>query len=283
MILVSGANGKLGNLVIEHLVKTYNPRDIVAGVRSPEKAKNLEKLGVTVRRFDYEDPQSLDKGLEGITKLLMISSSEVGKRAPQHANIVKAAQKAKVQHIIYTSILRADKSGLGLAKEHYATEKLITDSGIKYTFLRNGWYLENHTENLNAAIEHGAILGAAGEGRFASAARTDYAQAAVKVLTTPGRENKIYELAGDTSFTLSDLAAALGKKIGRPVVYKNMPKTEFQKTLESFGLPPVIADMLADSDEGASRGDLDSTSKDLKSLIGHPTMTLAQALDAAVK
>ncbi len=206
MIVVTGATGHLGRLVVHGLLKKVPAREIVAAVRSPEKAADLAASGVQVREADYSKPETLAAALAGADRLLLISSSEVGKRAQQHAAVIDAAKRAGVGLIAYTSCLRADTSKLGLAAEHKATEERIRVSGLPYVFLRNGWYLENYTEHLGPALEHGAIPGSAGKGRVAAAARADYAAAAVAVLTATGNEKKIYELAGDFPFTMAELA-----------------------------------------------------------------------------
>ena len=282
MIVVTGATGKLGRHVIEGLLEKVPAAQIVAAVRDPQKAADIAALGVTVRQADYTRPDTLNAALAGAEKLLLISSSEVGQRIPQHLAVIEAATNAGVKLLAYTSILRADTSALALAADHKATEAGIRASGLPFVFLRNGWYLENQTESLGPALQHGAIIGAAGEGRFASAARSDYAAAAVAVLTQPGHENKVYELAGDTSYTLSDLAREVSRQAGKPIAYNNLPPAEFQKALEGFGLPAELARMLADADSGAARGELDSKSDDLHTLIGRPALSLADAVAAAL-
>ncbi|MBX3041584.1 MAG: SDR family oxidoreductase [Bdellovibrionaceae bacterium] len=283
MIAVTGASGKLGHWVIQHLLKKVPASQIVAIVRNPAKAEDLKKLGVSVRKGDYDQADSWSQALEGISRLLLISSSEVGKRHTQHETVIQAAKKAQVRHIAYTSILKADVSSLILAKEHLATEQSLRQSGIPFTLLRNGWYLENHTENLAPALEYGAIHGAAKDGKFSSASRSDFAQAAATVLTSEGHENKVYELAGDTSFTLSELADAVSKKANKSVSYQDHSFEDFKKILMQVGLPEGFAAILADSDVGASKGELHSDSKDLSKLINRPTTPLAEALQAAIK
>ncbi len=283
MIVVTGATGNLGRLVIEELIKSIPASQIVAAVRNPAKAKDLAALGVVVKKADYENAEDWDSALAGVQKVLLISSSEIGKRAQQHSTVVNAAKKAGVKLFAYTSILRADTSSLSLASEHQDTEEQIRKSGIPFVFLRNGWYLENHTENLGAALEHGVILGAAGNGRFSSASRSDYAAAAAAVLINEGHENKVYELAGDNAFTLSELAAEVGRRSKREVKYQDMPVSDYEKALLGFGLPGPIASMLADSDRGAAKGELYSDSKDLSNLIKRPTVTLSAAVAQAVK
>ena len=283
MIVVTGATGKLGRLVLEGLLKVVPAGQIVAAVRDPQKATDLSALGVTVRAADYNDPVSLQSAFAGAEKVLLISSNDLARRIAQQQAVVDAAKAAGVQLLAYTSLINLDRTSIGLARDHRATEQAIRESGLKYVMLRDDWYLENHTGQLAPALAHGVILGSAGEGRFAAAARADYAAAAVAVLTGTGHENKVYELAGDAQYSYSELAAELSKQSGKAVVYKDLPEAEYAKTLEGFGLPAEVATMLADADAGAAKGDLESTSKDLGTLIGRPTQTLAEAVAAALK
>lgn len=282
MIVITGASGKLGRQVIEKLLEKVPAAEIIAAVRNPEKASDLAALGIQVRQADYSKPETLRSAFAGADKALLISSSEVGQRISQHQAVIEAAKSAGVTLLAYTSILRADSSPLALAAEHKATEENIRASGLPFVFLRNGWYFENHTDQLGPAVQHGAILGAAGEGRFASAARSDYAAAAAAVLTNPGQENKIYELAGDASFSLSELAAAVAAQAGKPVSYHDSAQ-DYENALLSAGLPAGFAAILVDADLGAARGELDSTSGDLRTLIGRPTVTLTDAVKAALE
>lgn len=283
MIAVTGASGKLGQHVIQNLIKKVSPSQVVALVRNPEKAQELKSLGVQVRKADYDIPESWGSALKGVKKLLLISSNEIGKRETQHKVVIAAAKAAKVEILAYTSILKANTSTLSLAKEHLATETAIKESQLPYVFLRNGWYLENHTENFAPALEYGVIQGAAGSGRFSSASREDYALAAVEVLTGTNHNNKIYELAGNASFTLSELAIELAKQVQKPIVYKDMPFSDYKGFLVSVGVPDIFADMLANSDVGASKGDLHSDAKDLSNLIGRPTTLLSAAIAKSLK
>jgi len=278
MIAITGATGQLGQLVIEHLLKTVSARQIVAIVRNPAKAEALSKHGITVRQADYTDQAAFTAALNGVEKLLLISSSEVGQREPQHKNVINAAKAAGVKFIAYTSLLHADKSPLGLANEHVATEKALADSGIPFALLRNGWYTENYLASAPPALEHGVFIGAAGEGKIASATRADYAAAAANVIAQDGHAGNVYELAGDNAWTLSELAAELSKQSGKPVAYQNLSEADFATALKGVGLPAGLADMLADSDTGASKGGLFDDSHTLSKLIGRPTTPLAESV-----
>lgn len=281
MIVITGATGKLGQHVIASLLTSVPAASIIAAVRNPAKAANLLALGVQVRQADYNDGASLDAAFKGATKILLISSSEVGQRAQQHQNVIDAARRAGVALLAYTSVLRADTSPLGLAAEHVITEAAIRASGLAYTFLRNGWYLENHTEHLAPVLEHGVVLGAAQNGRFSSAARLDYAAAAAAVLTAD-KPQAIYELAGDQGFTLAEYAAEVARQSGKAIVYNDLPQADFKAALVSVGVPEGFADLLADSDAGAAKGGLEDHGKQLSALIGRPTTLLLDAVKAAL-
>ncbi|MBM6611808.1 SDR family oxidoreductase [Citrobacter portucalensis] len=282
MIAITGATGQLGQHVIESLLKTVPASQIVAIVRNPAKATALSQQGITVRQADYSDEAAFTTALQGIDKLLLISSSEVGQRAPQHRNVINAAKAAHVKFIAYTSLLHADTSPLGLADEHVATEKMLAESGIGYALLRNGWYTENYLASAPAALEHGVFIGAAGEGKIASATRADYAAAAARVISEDGHSGKTYELAGDAGWTLSQLAAELAKQSGKKVVYQNLSEADFAAALKGVGLPAGLADMLADSDTGASKGGLFDDSHTLSKLIGRPTTSLSDSVKGIV-
>lgn len=280
MIAITGATGQLGHLVIEQLLKTVPAKQIVAIVRNPAKADALSQQGVVVRQADYADEAAFTAALGGVDKLLLISSSEVGQRAAQHQNVINAAKAAGVKFIAYTSLLHADTSPLGLHVEHVQTEKALAESGVPYALLRNGWYTENYLASVPPALEHGVFIGAAGEGKIASATRADYAAAAAKVISEEGHAGKVYELAGDNAWTLSELAAELSKQSGKQVAYQNLSEADFAATLKGSGLPAGLADMLADSDTGASKGGLFDDSRTLSNLIGRPTTPLAQSISA---
>lgn len=283
MILVTGATGQLGRMVIEQLLKTEAPESIIAAVRSPEKAADLAEQGVQVRAMDYTNPASIQTALKGAKKALLISSSEVGQRFPQHKNVIDAAKAEGVSLLAYTSILNATESKLGLAAEHVETESALAESGVPHVLLRNGWYTENYLASIPPALEFGAFIGSAKEGRIASAGRVDYAAAAAKVLTTEGHAGKTYELAGDESYTLTELVAELNRQTGKSVVYQDMPQADFAAALKGAGLPDGLADLLADSDAAAADGGLFDNSKTLSQLIGRPTTSLADLMTDALK
>ena len=279
MIALTGATGQLGQFVVEALLKTVPAKEIVAIVRNPAKAEALSKQGLIVRQGDYNDQAALTQALAGVEKLLLISSSEVGQRAAQHRNVINAAKAAGVKFIAYTSLLHADTSPLGLHVEHVETEKLLAESGIPFALLRNGWYSENYLASAPAALAHGVFIGAAGEGKIASATRADYAAAAARVISEESHAGKVYELAGDKAWTLSELAALLSEASGKKVVYQNLSEADFAAALKGAGLPDGLAEMLADSDIGASKGGLFDDSQTLSKLIGRPTTSIADSVN----
>ncbi|WJV64985.1 SDR family oxidoreductase [Pectobacteriaceae bacterium CE70] len=282
MIAITGATGQLGHLVINILLKTIPPDQIIAAVRNPDKASELAAQGVIVRLADYNRPETLEAAFVGVDKLLLISSSEVGQREKQHKAVIQAAKKAGVGLIAYTSLLHADTSPLGLGVEHRATEAALKDSGIPYVLLRNGWYTENYAASTAPALAHGAFIGAAGEGRIASAPRKDYAEAATVVLQLDDQAGKVYELAGDGSYSLAEFAAEISKQSGKNVNYVNLSESDFAKALKDAGLPAGLAEMLADSDAGAEKGALFDDSHTLRYLIGRTTTPYADVIKATL-
>ncbi|WP_233281326.1 NAD(P)H-binding protein [Sphingomonas changnyeongensis] len=255
------------------------PDRLVALARDPAK---LADLGVASRRFDYKAVETLVPGLEGVDTLVLISSSDFDDRVGQHANVIDAARTAGVGRIVYTSILKADRSPLLIAQDHRDTEGLIARSGIPATILRNGWYTENWTAPLGGAIAAGALYGAAGDARFTPAARQDYADALAIVAASADHAGQVYELAGDEGFTLAELAAAVSRRIGRDLPYQDLPPSAYQALLEQIGLPAGFATLLVDVDQKAADGWLHDDTQTLSTLIGRPTTSLARMLDAAI-
>lgn len=274
---VTAATGQLGRFVISHLSTLVPSEDIVALVRNPEKGADL---GVATRKFDYESADATS--LEDIDHLLLISSNEIGQRARQHGNVIAAAKSAGVKWIVYTSILKADTSTISLAGEHLATEKALAESGIDYTVLRNGWYTENYTGSIGGAVANGAFVGSAGEGKIASSARKDFAEAAAVVVSDASHKGNVYELSGDVAYTLSELAAEISKQTGKKIPYQNLPEADYAAILKQVGLPEMFADAIANWDVSASQGDLYDEGTQLSQLIGRPTTSLAKSVEDAL-
>jgi NAD(P)H dehydrogenase (quinone) len=281
-IVVTAASGQLGRLVINQLLHSGVPADsIVAGARRPEVLHDLAALGVQVRRIDYSDPESLTTGLAGAERVLLISGSEFGQRVRQHTAVAQAAQEGGVRLLAYTSTAYADTSTMDLAIEHHESEVAIRQLGIPSVFLRNGWYLENHSAQISFYLEHGAVFGSAGDGRISGAARADFAAAAAAVLTTDGHENAVYELGSDTSFSLSDLAATVAEQ-SKPVTYRELPPEELISLFIGAGVPAPMAALLAQTDEAIAKGALLIETGDLARLIGRPATSVETAVASAL-
>ncbi len=283
MYAVTGATGQLGRLVIEAMLKTISADQIVAAVRNPAKATDPAERGVIVREADYSRPDTLGPALAGVDKLLLISSTEVRGRLPRHQAVIEAAKAAGVSLIAYTSMLHADTSPATLAIEHRETEEVIAASGLPAVILRNGWYTENHLMALSAALAHGAFVGAAKDGRFSSAARQDYAEAAAMVLASDGHAGKTYELAADQAFTLAELAAEVSRQSGKTIVYNDVSEAAFTDLLTGAGLPADLAAVLTDADAAASRGALFDDGGALGRLIGRPTTPMESVVATALR
>jgi len=279
MIAVTGASGHLGRHVLQELMKTVPAEELIAMARTPSKLEDLSARGVQVRQADYNDPDTLAPAMDGANHLLMISASEVGKRKAQHRSLLDAAKLATVSFVTYTSLLHADQSPLEvLATEHRATEEMLRRSGLPHCILRNGWYFENYTSNLKSALDNGTFIGCAGNGRISAASRADYAAAAAAVVTSGDHEGQIYELAGDESFTMQELASEVSRQVGRTIGYTDMAPESYRAALAGAGLPEPLVNMLVSSDEGIAQGGLVDASKTLSKLIGRPTTTLADAV-----
>ena len=282
-LFVTAATGHLGRLVVDHLLASGVPAsEVVAGARRPEALSDLADRGVEVRHADYDDVASLDAAFTGVDRLLFVSGSEVGSRIPQHRNVIDAARRAGVGFVAYTSITRADDTDLLMADEHRQTEQLLAESGLPHALLRNSWYTENYTGQLATTLEHGAVVGAAGEGLVSATTRDDYAAAAAVVLAGPGHEGAVYELGADEPFTLADYAATVARVSGREVVYRDLPTDEYAAFLVGAGLPEPYAAVLADSDRGIRDGRLLTGTHDLSRLVGRPTTGLEDAVRAAL-
>ncbi len=282
MIVVTGATGQLGRLVIDELTKTTEAKDIIAAVRTPAKADDLAERGIQVREADYSRPETLAAAFQGASRLLLISGNEMGKREEQHKAVIDAAKAAGVTFIAYTSILHCDTSPLKLAEEHLATEQYLVSSGLSYSLLRNGWYFENQTAAIPSALQNGAFIGASGEGRFAAASRSDYAAAAATVLTGEGHENGVLELGGDHPYTRAELAAEVSRQTGKALGYHDLSETEYRKVLSGF-LPPIFAAIIADAEAHAAQGALNDNSHTLSRLLGRSTTSLAEAVQSALR
>ncbi|WP_460797117.1 SDR family oxidoreductase [Microbacterium sp. GXF0217] len=280
-ILVTGATGQLGRLVIDSLLERgASAESIVAGVRDEAKAADIAARGIRLAVIDYSTPSTLDVAMAGVDSVLLISSSEVGRRAEQHQAVIDAAVKADVTKFVYTSAPKATTSDLVLAPEHKATEEAIAASGLPAVILRNNWYTENYARDLATAAETGTLAAGVGEGRVASASRKDFADAAAVVLLEDGHIGEIYELGGDVAWTYADLAAAFSEVTGREVVYQRISFDEQLAALTGAGLDEGTAGFVAALDAGIRDGALAETDGTLARLIGRPTTPLLEGLRA---
>ncbi|MET9287315.1 SDR family oxidoreductase [Nocardia beijingensis] len=280
-VAVTGASGHLGRLVVEALLKVGST-PVVAIVRDPAKVADLAERGVDVRQADYGDADALNRALAGVDRVLLVSGNEFGARVEQHTNVIRAAERAGVELLAYTSIPAATGNPLILAQEHAGTEAVLAESTVPHTLLRNGWYWENYVGGLAHAVESGVLHGAAGEGRVAGAARADYAEAAARVLTTDGHAGRVYELGGDERLTYAELAEAISEASGKPVRYENLSQADYAAGLVAAGLPAQFAAALADADAGIAQGVLDVRSGDLARLLGRPTTPAVEVFRAAL-
>lgn len=281
-IIITGATGQLGRHVVEALLELNVPAgEIVAAGRSVEKLAGFAGRGVQVRAMDYADASSVTAALKGARKVLLISGSEVGQRVEQHRTVIEAAEAEGVELLAYTSIANADRTGMKLAAEHQATEAILRESGVPFVLLRNGWYLENYTDQLPGTLAQGALAGSARNGQVSGAARADYAHAAAAVLVAEGQAGNVYELGGDEAFSMADLAAEISAATGKTITYNDLPAQEYAGLLTGAGVPETFAEILADSDLGIARGDLLVSSGDLRRLIGRPATSLAEAVRTA--
>ncbi|MEU6311339.1 SDR family oxidoreductase [Streptomyces sp. NPDC047014] len=281
-IVVTAATGALGRLVVGELLERVPAERVAVVVRDRDKAADLAARGVEVRVADYNDPAALAAAFRAGDRVLLISGNEFGRRTAQHTAVLEAAQAAGVAQLAYTGILGGPEADFELAAEHIATERAILGSGVPYTFLRNGWYHENYTRELPAALGHGAVVGSTGEGRVASAARADFAAAAAVVLTGEGHLNQVYELSGDTAWSLAEYAAEVAAQSGKEVVYRDVTAEEHLAVLTGAGVPEGFAAVLVDVDAAIARGRLAGTGGDLARLIGRPTTPMAEAIREAL-
>ncbi|MBO3085253.1 SDR family oxidoreductase [Cellulomonas fengjieae] len=279
-VVVTGASGHLGRLVVQHLLAGGMPADqVVAGGRRTER---LEDLGTRTATVDYDDPASLETAFAGAETVLLVSGSEVGQRVAQHGRVIDAAKAAGVRRVVYTSAPHADTTGLVLAPEHKATEELLRASGLAWTVLRNNWYTENYVGTLHQARSTGVILTSAGDGRVASATRDDFAAGAAAVLLGGEHDGRVYELSGDVAWSFDDLAEAASTVLGVPVVAKRVSSEEHRAILVGAGLDEGTAGFVAALDADIARGDLADATSDLRTLIGRPTTPLVDGLRAAL-
>lgn len=278
---VTGGSGALGRLAVrELLARGVAAHDVVALARTPSKAADLIALGVQVRTADYGDLRAQTAALAGVDRLLLVSSSEAGRRVAHHTNVIGAAEKTGVSRIVYTSMLNADDSTNPLAEEHRDTEAVLRAAAVPFVSLRNGWYTENYTDQLRSYLQRGEIVGTTGRGAISAATRQDYAEAAVVILSQDGDEARTYELGGP-AFTLAELAQVIHEVTGTPVAYRDLPAREYVAALQGAGMSEDTARFIAALDTSIAQGDLQTDSQDLAHVLGRSPTSLADAVQDA--
>jgi NAD(P)H dehydrogenase (quinone) len=278
-LLVTGAAGHLGRLVVEALLDAgVAASDIRAGARDTARIADLAERGVQTVRLDYADAASVADAVAGVERVLLISGSEVGRRVAQHRAVIDAAASAGVAQFVYTSAPHATTSALVLAPEHKATEEAIAASGVPATILRNNWYTENYLGTLAQARETGVVASSTGAGRVASASRRDFAEAAAVALTTDGHAGAVYELGGDVAWDFAELAAAIGEVLGRDVAYVAQTPEEQAAALSAAGLDAGTVGFVVALDGNIRDGLLGEVTGELSRLIGRPTTPLVEGL-----
>ncbi|MFD2331091.1 SDR family oxidoreductase [Cohnella sp. GCM10020058] len=277
-LLVTGATGHLGSLIVRALLDRVPAEQVAVSVRDPHKAAALAEQGVDVRRGDFDDPASLGQAFAGIDRLLIVSTDgDTETRIRQHANAVEAARSAGVGFIAYTSAPNAQESELFLAEVHRATENAIRAAGIPHAFLRNNWYIENEAGAIQGIVAGAPLVTSAGDGKVGWAARADYAEAAAAVLAGSGHENKVYELGGPLR-TYAELASVASEALGREVPLQQVDDDTYAAIMKSAGVPEFALPIVTAIQQAIRAGTLDVESGDLEKLLGRPATPLAKTV-----
>lgn len=275
---ISAATGNFGQIVIPELLKKINASDITAIVRNTDKAKKVLPAGINIEKADYTDKDALTKALKGIDKLLFISSVPGGAipRETQHKNVVDAAKDAGVSYIAYTSFAKADDAKSALSSDHKATEKMIKESGMKYSFLRNAWYLENETSYLKAGANGQDALYAAGDGKIGFALEREYAIGAAKVMELDDAK-EVYEFAGKP-VSYAELGQAVKEVTGKDFEFKSVSDDEYRTGLIKSGFDEGTADVFVGMQNMMRDNELNVSSSDLPDVLGHELTPLTDAI-----
>jgi len=274
MLLVTGASGQFGQATLTHLLTTLKvpANQIIAVTRSPAKLASLAAKGVTARAGDFDNEAGLVTAFKGATRLLIISTDDLtqpGKRQAQHETAVRAAKAAGVEHVVYTSLQKADTSTVSFAPEHVGTENAVKAAGFKgYTLLRNGWYFENQLYGLPHALKSGTHYSAAGNGKIAHIARDDLARAAAAALANGKSEKAVYTLTGAAEYTIDEIAALVSKAAAKPLAVVQVPVAGLVQGLMGAGFPEGLAKVFASFDDNISKGGLSGVTGDYKALTG---------------
>ena len=247
-IIVSGASGQFGHAAASQLLDMGE--DVIALSRSTDKVADLAARGAEVRAADFDSPDGLEDAMAGGETLLLISTTMVGQRPRQHGNAINAAKAAGVKHVVYTSLLGVRKPGNPSVEgfDHIATEELLEDSGLAYTFLRNSLYAEAvATAMAIPALIAGSKMENAGNGRVPIISRDDCVAMAVAVLTQDGHENKAYEVSGPDLWTLPDAMALVSEMTGKAITIEQVDEEGMYQYFDSIGAVRKSADLTPDT------------------------------------
>ncbi len=283
-LLVTGASGHLGRLVLRHLLETEQvpANQIIATTRNPQSLQEFADLGVNIRQADFDDSASLEQAFAGADRLLLISTDALdtpGKRLSQHKTAIAAAEKAGVKHILYTSLPKPDTSAILFAPEHFGTEQAIAATSLSWTLLRNNWYTENVYFGLPSALASGQWYSAAGEGAISYISREDAARAAAAALASDETENRAYTLTGSEAVTLPVVVKAISETIKKDIQVVDVPVDTLTQGMISAGLPEPVAQVLASFDVATQKGDLGEITNDFKNLTGRDPQSFQAWID----
>ncbi|TGK03428.1 SDR family oxidoreductase [Leptospira selangorensis] len=276
-VLVTGASGHLGKIILEELLKRGHNK-IIATTRKPESLQDFATRGVTVRKASFDDPASLVAAFQGADRVLIISTDNIGNRIEEHKNAVDAAVNIGAKRILYTSLTKADEVPVTFAFEHEGTEEKIKQSGLAYTILRNNMYSDYLIPKLQHAIASGSLYGSGGVGACAYVSRTDCAKAAAAALLSPEAGNKILEIGGPKAWTYAELAKFTSELVNKPISYVDLPAEELSKALVGAGVPKPMADALASFDVSIREGYLKEVNSSAKDLIGESLQDVSALL-----
>lgn len=280
-LLVTGASGHLGRLVVGHLLDTLNisPDRLIATSRTPDALAEFAARGVDVRAADFDRPEMLARSFAGADRLLLVSTVS-DNRTPQHRAAIDAARKAGVSHVLYTSIPSPLDPSLAIVRDHAATEQALADSDLRgWTVLRNNWYFENLDWTIPDLLKSGRWVTANGDGRMAYISRVDLALAAAAALANGGDGKRIYTLGGDTAYTTAELAELMGKTFGKSIAAVNVPAEEIENGMIAHGVPELLARIVASSQVLNARGGLADVTGDFRELTGRAPKPLEAWLE----
>ena len=279
-ILVTGATGKLGRTVIETLVKKLPANHIVALVRDEAKAADLKERGIDIRLGDYDDTASLDRAMQGVEKVLLISGGNAKNGLAQHRNVVDAAKKAGVKCIAYTSRCLKDRNTLvnQMMKRHFETEDYIKESGLNYILFRNILYMDSMTFFLGEKVLDTGIYLPAGNGKASYALRSDMGEAIGNVLADNDCDNRVYDFTGTQAYSFDDVATALKELSGKKVNYTPVEPETYQEHTTKLGMPAFVIGMVTGFMADIKNGQEEKVSSDLENKLGRKPASLKEGL-----